>query len=75
VTASIGVALVRPAEGDDPGAALWRLIDRADAAMYEAKQQGRNRIAARWVPAPRAALPREAELSIAVPRPPAAGVA
>jgi diguanylate cyclase (GGDEF)-like protein len=44
VTASIGVALSRPADGEDPTDALWRLIDRADAAMYEAKQQGRDRV-------------------------------
>jgi diguanylate cyclase (GGDEF)-like protein len=75
VTASIGIALTRPAEGDDPTAALWRLIDCADAAMYEAKQQGRNRIAARWVPAPRAAGPQPADRPIALPRPPAGEVA
>ena len=46
MTASIGVALTRPADGEDPADALWRLVDRADAAMYEAKQQGRDRVAA-----------------------------
>ena len=39
VTASIGLAEVIGA-GDTPGA----LIARADAALYEAKQQGRNRV-------------------------------
>jgi diguanylate cyclase (GGDEF)-like protein len=46
VTASIGIALVRPADGEDAVAATWRLIDRADGAMYEAKQAGRDRVAA-----------------------------
>jgi diguanylate cyclase (GGDEF)-like protein len=53
VTASIGIALTRPADGDEAVEALWKLIDRADAAMYEAKQQGRDRVAATWVPRPR----------------------
>ena len=75
VTASIGIALTRPAEGDDPTAALWRLIDRADAAMYEAKQQGRDRVAARWVPAPRSAPPMESDQVMALPQPPSGGVA
>ena len=56
VTVSIGVALTRPSHGEDPADALWRLVDRADAAMYEAKQHGRDRVvvaAASQVPAPR----------------------
>ena len=52
---SIGLALVRPVDGDDPTASLWRLIDRADAAMYEAKRAGRDRV--RMLPVPR---PRQA---------------
>jgi diguanylate cyclase (GGDEF)-like protein len=44
VTASVGVALVRPEAGDDPADALWRLVDRADAAMYEAKRRGRDQV-------------------------------
>jgi diguanylate cyclase (GGDEF)-like protein len=74
VTASIGIALTRPSEGDDPTAALWRLVDHADAAMYEAKQQGRDRVAARWVPAPRAAPRLESDPARALPRPPAGDV-
>jgi diguanylate cyclase (GGDEF)-like protein len=55
VTASVGVALTRTVDGEDPRNALWRLVDRADAAMYEAKQQGRDRVAALQVPQPRPA--------------------
>ncbi|MEU2348864.1 GGDEF domain-containing protein [Modestobacter sp. NPDC049651] len=44
VTVSIGAALARPADGDRPGDLVWQLIDRADGAMYEAKQSGRNRV-------------------------------
>jgi diguanylate cyclase (GGDEF)-like protein len=57
VTASIGIALTRPVDGEDAPDALWRLIDRADVAMYEAKQAGRDRVASVWVPQARA--PRE----------------
>jgi diguanylate cyclase (GGDEF)-like protein len=57
ITASIGTALTRPGDGEDPVQSLWRLIDRADAAMYQAKQQGRDRVNALWVPCPR--QPRE----------------
>ncbi|CCH87331.1 Diguanylate cyclase (GGDEF) [Modestobacter italicus] len=56
VTVSIGVALTRPGDGEDPADGLWRLIDRADAAMYQAKQDGRDQVAlatAAVVPAPR----------------------
>jgi hypothetical protein len=66
VTASIGLALCRPRDGEDPADALWKLIDRADAAMYDAKKQGRDRVAAVLVPRPR--VPRVAEQSL----PPAA---
>jgi diguanylate cyclase (GGDEF)-like protein len=63
VTASIGVALTRPVDADDPADALWKLVDRADAAMYEAKQQGRDRVAALAVPRARAPLPLETDPS------------
>ena len=46
VTASIGIALVRPVDGEEAADAMWRLVDRADGAMYEAKQAGRDRVAA-----------------------------
>lgn len=52
VTASIGVALTRPGDGEDAGGALWRLVDRADAAMYAAKQGGRDRVATFAPPPP-----------------------
>jgi diguanylate cyclase (GGDEF)-like protein len=54
VTASIGIAVARPVEGEDPVAALWRLVDRADAAMYVAKRGGRDRVALADRPRPRA---------------------
>ena len=59
VTASIGIALTRPVDGEGASEALWRLVDRADAAMYEAKEQGRDRVATVWVPSARTAPPEE----------------
>ena len=59
VTASIGIALTRPVDGEDAPDALWRLIDRADVAMYEAKQAGRDRVASISVPQARAPHPGE----------------
>ena len=44
VTVSIGVALAPPGPADEVPDALWKLIDRADAAMYEAKRTGRDRV-------------------------------
>ena len=67
VTASIGLALTRPVDGEDTTDALWKLIDRADAAMYDAKQQGRDRVAMLAIPCPRPARS-------AAPPPPADGV-
>ena len=58
VTTSIGFALAGPVADEEPSDALWRLIDRADAAMYAAKQQGRDRVASLL---PRARLPRQEE--------------
>jgi diguanylate cyclase (GGDEF)-like protein len=42
VTLSMGVATVRPAEGEDPVS----IIRIADGALYEAKRKGRDRIEA-----------------------------
>ena len=66
VTASIGIALTRPVDGEDAPDALWRLIDRADVAMYEAKQDGRDRVASGAVPQARTPLADESRRS-AVP--------
>ena len=40
LTASVGVALIIPCEDDQP----VDLMKLADAALYRAKQQGRNRV-------------------------------
>jgi GGDEF domain-containing protein len=57
------VALVRPVDDEDVTDGLWRLIDRADAAMYEAKQGGRDRVSiAAGVSVPR---PRDRSLGSA----------
>jgi len=45
ITASFGVALLPP--GENPG----RLMTRADAALYRAKEQGRNRVERETAPA------------------------
>jgi len=60
VTASIGIALTRPVDDEKAAEALWRLVDRADAAMYRAKQQGRDRVVAVWVPRARVPVAEEA---------------
>ena len=55
VTASIGVARTRPIDGEDAAGALWWLVDRADAAVYQAEQDGRDRVVGSSVPRPRRA--------------------
>ena len=67
VTASIGIALTRPVDGEDAADAMWRLVDRADCAMYEAKQAGRDRVAA--------VLPRQRTRALQHSIPPAGRVA
>jgi diguanylate cyclase (GGDEF)-like protein len=67
VTASIGIALTRPSDGEDAAGALWRLVDRADAAMYAAKQQGRDRVASMWVPRSRPPLAEESPAGSGAP--------
>lgn len=42
VTLSVGLACEHPARGDDNG--FVRLLKSADAALYEAKKNGRNRV-------------------------------
>jgi len=55
VTSSVGVAAVVPREHDDPTS----LLERADAALYDAKARGRNRVVAEsYVSESNAALPR-----------------
>jgi diguanylate cyclase (GGDEF)-like protein len=49
VTVSVGATAHRPPPDGDVGEQLWRMIDDADALLYEAKQAGRNvvRVASR----------------------------
>jgi len=44
VTVSIGVACARPAAQDAPEAGVQSLFEQADAALYMAKQSGRDRV-------------------------------
>jgi len=55
----VGIALTRPSDVEDATDELWKLVDRADAAMYEAKQQGRDRVASLWVPMARLPMAEE----------------
>ena len=61
VTASVGVATIDLAV--EPDARPDQLLSRADAAMYLAKEEGRNRHAMFRVPGP-AALPAPREESV-----------
>ena len=45
VTISVGVACVRPADGQPLEHAQTTLFQQADAALYRAKQAGRDRVA------------------------------
>ncbi len=40
LSVSVGVAVIQPADGQQPSL----LVDRADAALYQAKHRGRNRV-------------------------------
>jgi diguanylate cyclase (GGDEF)-like protein len=44
ITVSIGVFEAVPLTSDDLPASLWRAVDTADQALYEAKRSGRNRV-------------------------------
>lgn len=46
VTVSLGVAVARPQPADPPQAGEQDLLARADRALYQAKQAGRNQVAA-----------------------------
>src|SRR4051794_36116586 len=59
VTASIGVALTRPVDGEDARNSLWGRVARAGGAMCEAQRPGRGRGAARRVPPPAPVRPAE----------------
>jgi diguanylate cyclase (GGDEF)-like protein len=59
VTTSVGIALTRPVDGEDAPEAMWRLVDQADLAMYEAKRAGRDRVAAASARRARTARPAE----------------
>src|SRR3712207_4325521 len=65
VTASIGIALERPVDGEDPAESVWRLVDRAHGAMFEGKAAGRDRVAV--------ALPRQRAGRFADSIPPSGG--
>ncbi len=67
VTASVGLAVAASDGSEDPVAALWRLVERADTAMYAAKRGGRDRVAVADLPAARG--PAEATAGVA-PAPP-----
>jgi len=58
VTVSVGVVEVRPGEADPQPEVLWHAVEAADAALYEAKRAGRDRVRV---------------AGAAVPRPPAPG--
>jgi diguanylate cyclase (GGDEF)-like protein len=64
VTASIGLAVARPVDNEDPVTKLWRLVDRADVAMYEAKRGGRDRVAEAVADVPR---PRDVRVQESAP--------
>lgn len=44
VSLSLGIASVQPEKSMDIEASLSRLIDQADKCLYQAKEQGRNRV-------------------------------
>jgi diguanylate cyclase (GGDEF)-like protein len=60
VTVSLGLAVLRPGDADDPGRAFEELLSRADRVLYEAKASGRDRLCVDDSSDPRPAPPSSA---------------
>jgi len=63
VTISVGAASIEPTVGDS----AQRLVEAADAGLYEAKRRGRNMVVAHSEPAVAAVLSRAPAVELFVP--------